>query len=72
MVVLPETDCVSAQCAMERIKQILADYNVSCQPDRKLSLSIGYACGYQGCLLSDVFKEADQEMYKQKAANKMG
>jgi diguanylate cyclase (GGDEF)-like protein/PAS domain S-box-containing protein len=65
VVLLPKTSEAQSQEAVERLRQHL--YN---QEMPLLRMSIGSACGEKPCLLTDVFRMADDAMYQDKANHK--
>ncbi|PKO12466.1 MAG: hypothetical protein CVU39_24020 [Chloroflexi bacterium HGW-Chloroflexi-10] len=67
VVILPETNSEAAQAAVQRVYEKISEHNLKCQPDHTISLAIGFACGNQNNQLSEIFKQADIAMYKNKA-----
>jgi diguanylate cyclase (GGDEF)-like protein/PAS domain S-box-containing protein len=67
VVILPETNTEAAQIAVQRVNEKISEHNQKCLPDHAISLAIGFACGNQNCQLSEIFKQADIAMYKNKA-----
>ncbi len=64
-VILPRADREAVQAAVERIREAIAAYNQE-QPAVPLSLSIGWAAGRPGTAQPDLFREADNNMYREK------
>lgn len=64
-VLLPNCDIDAVKGACDRLRSLLNDYN-SANPDIPLSLSIGFATKSDAVKLSEVFKEADNNMYREK------
>ncbi|MFZ5648729.1 MAG: PAS domain S-box protein [Bacillota bacterium] len=65
-VLLPGSDKNSVQKAAERIRDVIARYNTE-NSELPLSISIGYAAGeMRSKSMSDLFKEADNNMYREK------
>ena len=50
-----------------RIREFVQRYN-GYGFEFKVSLSIGVATGYQGCVLNKVLEEADMTMYEEKSS----
>lgn len=65
-VVLPRTRLDAAQLAAARVHENIARRNQECAEEFSISVAIGTACGEPGENLSDVFKKADQAMYREK------
>lgn len=65
-VVLPRTRLDAAQQAAVRVQENIARSNQECSEKFTISMAIGSACGEPGVKLSDVFKEADLAMYREK------
>jgi len=65
-VVLPNTTEPAVENACQRIQEAVASYNAT-NPELPLSISVGFAVG-QGVhrSLKDIFKEADNNMYRKK------
>jgi diguanylate cyclase (GGDEF)-like protein/PAS domain S-box-containing protein len=66
-VVLPETDAQAASLAVDRVRSLLEDHNQNYPDARKISIAIGFATGMPDISLEIVFKEADRQMYLDKA-----
>lgn len=64
-ILLPESDAGKAREAILRIQKNVIDHNKKYE-NLPLGLSYGEATGYQGTSLSDIFKEADKQMYDHK------
>ncbi len=64
-VFLPNCDLESIKSAVKRIKDAVANYNDT-NPKLPLSISTGYAIGYKGADINEVFQEADNSMYQDK------
>jgi diguanylate cyclase (GGDEF)-like protein len=65
-VVLPDTTEPAVENACQRIQEAVASYNAA-SPELPLSISVGFAVGngaYRN--LKDLFKEADNNMYRKK------
>lgn len=70
-VLLPGTDRSGAEKALARVRDILAIHN-SKYRGTDLRLSIGAATGDEGCRLAEIMREADNRMYQEKQAKKVG
>jgi HD-GYP domain-containing protein (c-di-GMP phosphodiesterase class II) len=69
-VLLPNTNELAAEAACQRIKDAIVKYN-ELNSELPLSLSIGYAVSTNGSVhISDLFKEADDKMYREKLLNR--
>lgn len=68
-IVLPECDNLSAEKVCHRIQAIIDEYN-SATPPLALSMSIGLALGDNNQVISELFKEADNNMYREKLHRK--
>jgi diguanylate cyclase (GGDEF)-like protein/PAS domain S-box-containing protein len=68
-VLLPGADRAAAEKVLTRIRDILAIHNSNVQGPT-LSLSIGVATGGKGCSLSEVLREADKNMHREKQVKK--
>ncbi|MCL5057499.1 MAG: PAS domain S-box protein [Actinobacteria bacterium] len=65
-VLLPDTDKKAVLSAAERVRDAITDYN-STNPDILISISKGYVTGSTASKkMSDLFKEADNNMYREK------
>ncbi len=69
VILLPQSDLLVVQKAVERIEKALAENN-SKRNRAKLSLSIGICCTREGININDAIKIADQEMYAIKSLRK--
>jgi len=70
-VLLPGTDRSAAEKALARVRDILAIHNNK-QGGTALSLSIGAATGDEGSRLTEIMREADNRMYREKLTKKVG
>jgi len=70
-VLLPGTDRSAAERTLARVRDILAIHN-SKYRGTDLRLSIGAATGDEGCRLAEIMREADNRMYQEKQAKKVG
>ncbi len=70
VVILPETDETTALMAVQRLESVIIKHNELFPPDQTLGLSIGFSTGNQDCLLTEIFKQADQAMYLNKSLRK--
>ena len=70
MVILPDVDSHAAHLAVERLKDKLDRHNQARPDVRPLSLSIGLATGSKETKLSEIFKQADRAMYREKGERK--
>jgi diguanylate cyclase (GGDEF)-like protein/PAS domain S-box-containing protein len=70
-ILLPEADANKAREAIIRIKDNVSDHNKKYQT-LPVSLSYGAATGYQGNSLSQIFKDADKQMYENKISKVTG
>ena len=68
-VLLPKVDYETACNALNRMNEILQSSN-ALRTGSPLSVSYGIATGERGALLVDILKEADREMYLDKAGKK--
>jgi diguanylate cyclase (GGDEF)-like protein len=64
-VLLAETDRAAAEAALQRFRQVLENYNVT-HLERPIHLSYGMSTAQKGDLLTDVLKQADENMYREK------
>jgi diguanylate cyclase (GGDEF)-like protein/PAS domain S-box-containing protein len=69
-VLLPASDRATAEKAVTRVRSLLSIHNSRVQGPL-LSLSIGTALGEKGCSLSEVLREADNNMYREKELKKV-
>jgi diguanylate cyclase (GGDEF)-like protein/PAS domain S-box-containing protein len=65
VVLLPAADAAAAEKALLRIRSQIVAYN-QVAPDLTLSLSLGAATGDRGNALTEILREADQNMYRDK------
>ena len=66
VIILPKSELLLVQQACHRIRRAVEKYNEE-NPEFPLSLSVGYAVsGKTSANVSDVFKEADNNMYREK------
>lgn len=70
-VLLPKTDAVTAELALNRTRINLQFHNSTYNGPR-LSLSLGAAAAKTSQLLAEALKQADERMYREKAAHKLG
>ncbi len=68
--VLPETDPKSAAQVLKRLKNSFKKHNKGVSSEHCVNISIGIATGDKSSQLTDIFKKADQAMYKAKAIKK--
>lgn len=68
-VILSSTDASGAQNAIERIRKMIVQ-EAGQDPWSRPGLSIGFSTGEKGCRLADIYKKADDCMYKEKALKK--
>jgi diguanylate cyclase (GGDEF)-like protein/PAS domain S-box-containing protein len=66
VVLLPKTDEAQVQDAVQRLEQ-----HTQAQQLPLLTMSIGYACGTKDSLLYEVYRQADDAMYQDKAKHKL-
>lgn len=64
-VLLPNSTPELVAQANRRIREAINDYN-NTKPQHYLSISIGYAIGDNSAHIGDLFKEADNNMYREK------
>lgn len=64
-ILLPNTDYASAEVSTGRLKDLLERYN-SVNAELPLSISVGFATNDPGKGVGDIFKEADNNMYREK------
>jgi diguanylate cyclase (GGDEF)-like protein/PAS domain S-box-containing protein len=69
-VLLPAADRATAEKAVTRVRKILSMQNRNVH-GLLLSLSVGVASGEKGCSLSEVLREADENMYREKELKKV-
>ncbi|OPX92192.1 MAG: Cyclic di-GMP phosphodiesterase response regulator RpfG [Pelotomaculum sp. PtaB.Bin104] len=69
-ILIPESSIEAAQAAYNRIKEAVEQHN-EISPELPLSISVGYASGCPASQnLSNLFKEADDNMYREKLSRK--
>jgi diguanylate cyclase (GGDEF)-like protein len=68
--VLPETDPKSAAQVLRRLKISFKKHNKGVSSEQCVNISIGIATGDKSSQLTDIFKKADQAMYKAKTIKK--
>jgi len=69
-VIIPNADYNSVKSACSRTREAISEYNLA-HPDLPLSISIGYAVSEKMPFnMQELFKEADNNMYKDKAFRK--
>jgi diguanylate cyclase (GGDEF)-like protein/PAS domain S-box-containing protein len=66
VIILPNTDHITALEAIARVRITFDEYNLVCPPDQTLSIAIGIATGEHGANLKEVFRQADLAMYQDK------
>jgi diguanylate cyclase (GGDEF)-like protein/PAS domain S-box-containing protein len=69
-VLLPASDRATAEEAVTRVRKVMSMQNSHVSDRFLLSLSIGVASGEKGCSLSEVLREADENMYREKELKK--
>jgi diguanylate cyclase (GGDEF)-like protein len=69
-VLLPASDRATAEKVVTRVRKALSMQNSNVRDRFLLSLSIGMASGEKGCSLSEVLREADENMYREKELKK--
>ena len=67
VVILPETGKDTAETAVQRVKQVLDEYNQQNPGKNPVSFAIGYATNDETEDLREVFRLADRKMYEEKA-----
>jgi diguanylate cyclase (GGDEF)-like protein/PAS domain S-box-containing protein len=67
-VLLPKSDETALEESYRRIKQAIESHNDS-HPELPISMSVGYAVTRETVSLKDLFKEADNNMYREKLHN---
>ncbi|WP_051273114.1 PAS domain S-box protein [Desulfotruncus alcoholivorax] len=68
-VLLPNTNEKQVEKACQRIRDAFARYNAE-NPELTLSISVGFAVGKGSTTLTDLFKKADNNMYREKLHRK--
>lgn len=69
VVILPDADENAAQTAYNRINSTVERFNQD-NPDMPLSISLGWATAYCSDNMLDLYKRADDNMYRKKARKK--
>lgn len=65
-VLLPNTEWAAVESACNRIREAVAKYNAA-NPELPLSMSVGFAASSKApASMGDLFKEADNNMYREK------
>jgi len=64
-VILPNTDFKATENASQRIKNAVEDYNGD-NPQLPLTVSVGLAVGDKESSMNSIFREADNNMYREK------
>lgn len=64
-VLLPSTDAAAAEVSLQRVQQTIAEDN-AIHPEVPLQLSLGFSTAEPFTSLSDTFKQADANMYRDK------
>ncbi|MDK2810295.1 MAG: hypothetical protein PWR27_1004 [Petroclostridium sp.] len=68
-VLLPKSDQIAVENACHRIQETVARYN-ALNPELPLSISVGFAVSSEtSTSITDLFKEADNNMYRKKLCN---
>ena len=67
VILLPETDTTTTIRIVERVKAIIHDFNQLNPEHNPISFAIGFATSETTPNLRDVFRNADRDMYIQKA-----
>ena len=65
VIIIPDTDITRVEALVRSIRQLQDEYNCA-HPDLPLSLSLGYWAADNSASLYDIFKEADNLMYREK------
>ncbi|MCX6080694.1 MAG: diguanylate cyclase [Chloroflexi bacterium] len=65
VVILPNTSTMAAAAAGERLQRVLKDHNAT-HAELPLSFSVGISTAEISTLLTEAFKAADEEMYREK------
>lgn len=65
MVILPNTTAEAAESALLRVQQVLREHNAT-QPGPPFSISFGLSTAETSMSLTDAFKQADGNMYRDK------
>ncbi len=68
VVILPETNKETAQKIVERVEQVINEYNQLDPNQNQINFSMGFASNETTKNLRDVMRMADREMYKNKEA----
>lgn len=69
-IILPNSSRLVTESACQRVSDAVFQYNLT-NPALPLSISIGYAIGdvSESCCINDLFREADDNMYREKLAH---
>lgn len=67
VILLPETDTTTTIKVVERVKEVLHDFNQQNPEHNPISFAIGFATSESTANLRDVLRNADRDMYIQKA-----
>lgn len=67
VILLPETDTTTSIKVVERVKEVIHDFNQRNPEHNPISFAIGFATSESTPNLSDVLRNADRDMYIQKA-----
>jgi diguanylate cyclase (GGDEF)-like protein/PAS domain S-box-containing protein len=67
VILLPETDTVTTIKVVERVKEVIHDFNQLNPEHNPISFAVGFAASESTPNLRDVFRNADRDMYIQKA-----
>jgi diguanylate cyclase (GGDEF)-like protein/PAS domain S-box-containing protein len=67
VILLPETDTTTTIKVVERVKEVIHDFNQLNPEHNPISFAIGFATSESTPNLSDVLRNADRDMYIQKA-----
>jgi diguanylate cyclase (GGDEF)-like protein/PAS domain S-box-containing protein len=65
VVILPNTNNVAAEAILKRLRQVLQKHNAA-QTDIPLNISIGFSTADVNVPLTEAFKNADADMYREK------
>jgi diguanylate cyclase (GGDEF)-like protein/PAS domain S-box-containing protein len=69
VILLPETDTTTTIMVVERVKEVIHDFNQLNPEHNPISFAIGYATSESTPDLRDVLRNADRDMYVQKASH---
>jgi diguanylate cyclase (GGDEF)-like protein len=67
VILLPETDTVTTIKVVERVKEVIHDFNQLNPEHNPISFAVGFAASESTPNLRDVLRNADRDMYIQKA-----